>query len=526
LSSSIPLSRLSFRWQVTILGALSVILFLAVLVASFTALRYTRSSILSEEKQNVSDEAKALEREYSDRAQSVAQQDERETLDLSSDPALRLVTREVLRTADGVEGGFYSTEENKLLGYSFPTRSTLTDDLHEDSAASDAQSAILQVARRAALASKVSEKVLTIGNATILIEAVPILRGNGAVASAWAMKRLLSVPGSNRFRTYVIAVVLGISALFCVVLTLLVVRNLQSGVRKIEGGLQNLESNLASQIPLSSDPDEIQRIAQAINRLGATLQENIEREKQIEDKLRHAERLAALGRLVAGVAHEVRNPLATIRLRVQMCERASTNLSVRESCSVALEEIERLNGMVNRLLSFSRPVHMKKEFVSLSVLAEQRLQSFQEKAGSAGVRIFTNFSAPCLPVQVDPSRMAQVFDNVIQNALEAMADAGGSLWVSVTAITDSATGSWQSCVEFRDAGRGIQRDALHRVFDPFFTTKSSGTGLGLSICHELVRAHDGEIQIESVEGQGTVVRIKIPLEMQPATVSSAQSQPS
>ena len=170
---------------------------------------------------------------------------------------------------------------------------------------------------------------------------------------------------------------LGIAALACVILTLLVVRSLQSGVRKIEGGLKSLEHNLGSQIAIDRDPDEIRQIARAINRLGSTLREKIESEKQIEDRLRHAERLAALGRLIAGVAHEVRNPLATIRLRVQMCQDLG-NLDVRESCGVALQEIERLNEMVNRLLSFSRPVHLQAEPTNLGRLVEQRLDNFSE----------------------------------------------------------------------------------------------------------------------------------------------------
>jgi len=288
---------------------------------------------------------------------------------------------------------------------------------------------------------------------------------------------------------------------------------------KIECGLENLETNLSSQIPASSDPREIQQIARAINRLGATLNENIEREKEIEDRLRHSERLAALGRLVAGVAHEVRNPLSTIRLRVQMCERGTDNANIRESCAVALEEIERLNGMVNRLLSFSRPVHLRKVSVNLSRLVQQRLDSFQEKAQRAGVEFVTNFSRDGKPTEVDQNRMAQVFDNVIQNAIEAMSDSGGTLRVSVASEMNATATAWQTNVEFRDAGNGITTDTLHRIFDPFFTTKPSGTGLGLSICHELVRAHGGEIHVESVEGQGTVVHISVPLQIEAVNYS-------
>jgi signal transduction histidine kinase len=291
----------------------------------------------------------------------------------------------------------------------------------------------------------------------------------------------------------------------------LVVRNLQSGVRKIESSLQDLESDLTSQIPTGSDPEEIERIAQAINRLGTSLKDNIDREKRIEDRLRHAERLAALGRLVAGVAHEVRNPLATIRLRVQMVQRDLRNTRADDSCSIALEEIERLNGMVNRLLNFSRPVRFQPEPTNLNQLTEQRLNRFMESAEGKGIQIITTFPEDGALIPIDQSKMSQVFDNVIQNAIEAMTESGGTLWVSVTSQIKSASGTDKVRVEFRDSGNGINSSMISRIFDPFFTTKASGTGLGLSICHEFVRAHGGEIQIESTEGDGTSVRIILPV---------------
>jgi signal transduction histidine kinase len=325
------------------------------------------------------------------------------------------------------------------------------------------------------------------------------------------MERIQNLPGSNRFRAYLITVALGVAAIVCVILTLLVVRNLQSGVRKIESSLQDLESDLTSQIPTGSDPEEIERIAQAINRLGTSLKDNIDREKRIEDRLRHAERLAALGRLVAGVAHEVRNPLATIRLRVQMVQRDLRNTRADDSCSIALEEIERLNGMVNRLLNFSRPVRFQPEPTNLNQLTEQRLNRFMESAEGKGIQIITTFPEDGALIPIDQSKMSQVFDNVIQNAIEAMTESGGTLWVSVTSQIKSASGTDKVRVEFRDSGNGINSSMISRIFDPFFTTKASGTGLGLSICHEFVRAHGGEIQIESTEGDGTSVRIILPV---------------
>ncbi len=288
----------------------------------------------------------------------------------------------------------------------------------------------------------------------------------------------------------------------------------------MEKGLEDLEQNLSSRIVADDDPQEIQRIASAINRLGATLREKIAGEKQIEDQLRHAERLAALGRLIAGVAHEVRNPLATIGLRVQMCQQISGDEAVQDSCAVALAEIERLNGMVSRLLSFSQPVQLLTEPVNICQLIEERLERAADRARSVRVRFLTNFPVDRRPVPLDASRMAQVFDNVIQNAIESMSQSGGTLCVNVASNGTKQSGRQEMCVEFNDTGSGMEPSVMRRVFDPFFTTKSTGTGLGLSICHELIRAHGGEIQLRSSMGHGTSVRLLLPV-VEPSPRTSA-----
>jgi len=341
------------------------------------------------------------------------------------------------------------------------------------------------------------------------MSAVPVREGYSVVGSAWTVKRLSDVPGANRFRAYLITSGLAAAALASVLLTLLVIRNLQGGVRKIESGLQALEGNLSSRINVVDEPQEIKHIVQAINRLGTTLKEKMDYEKQMEGQLRHAERLASLGRLVAGVAHEVRNPLATIRLRVQMCRRDASDPKVKESCVVALEEIERLNGIVNRLLNFARPIQLELEPVDLRTLVRERVHSFDDYALSHHVQLMTNLPNRNFLIMIDKDRMAQVFDNIIQNALEAMADHGGTLSVTVASHKENEDGNGV-CVEFQDTGKGMKSADIGHVFDPFFTTKPSGTGLGLSICHELVRAHGGDIKIESEEGRGTNVTVTIP----------------
>ena len=193
-----------------------------------------------------------------------------------------------------------------------------------------------------------------------------------------------------------------------------------------------------------------------------------------------------------------------------MCRRDTDNPHVKESCSVALEEIERLNGMVNRLLSFARPVQLHLESADLRNLVEERMESFRDWARKRGITLTTELPGKDISLQIDKDRMAQVFDNVIQNAIEAMSEGGGTLSVTLASQLDKTDKGSGVCVEFRDTGRGMKSSIISHVFDPFFTTKPTGTGLGLSICHELVQAHGGSIRVDSEEGRGTNVKITIP----------------
>jgi signal transduction histidine kinase len=513
LGLKFPLSKLSFRWQITLLGALVVVLLLAVLVAASTALRYTTSAVLSDEKKSLSATTRELVREY-EASRPSGQEKEQPPLEdpfgASSRELLTLLARVVLQKAEGGAAGFYSSARDDLAGYAFSGRKGTAGPGDLSSADnSNLRPEIVQVARAAVLTGRPSEQVLTGIRDFTLVEALPIRVGQNYVGSAWAMESLPSIPGTNRFRAYAIAVLLGAAALFCVILTLIVVHNLQNGVRKIEGGLASLEHNLASQLPTGGDPNEIQRIVLAINRLGAALRENMEREKHLENRLRHSERLTALGKLVAGVAHEVRNPLATIRLRVQMCQRNSRDAGSQESCAVALEEIERLNNIVGRLLNFAEPMSLHVQPIRIDSLVEQRLDAFREAAQKKGVRFLSDFRNDGSTLNLDQGRMAQVFDNIIQNALDAMPE--GGILSTILSAQSLENGERALCIEFRDTGKGIDSSVIGRVFDPFFTTKAAGTGLGLSICHELVRAHQGEIDVESRQGYGTTVRILIPL---------------
>lgn len=514
LPSKVSLSRLSFRWQVSLLGTLVVILSLAVLFAIVATLRYTKSAVLNTEKKHLAETARSLAQEYEDRADSARSNKQQAPLDDphsgSSRELLALISRLVLQNSEGIGGGFYSLSDDTLVGAFDPSGDMSPASAGSNDLTQVENQAVLEIARSSATTRQSSERVMVSATGLFLISAMPIREGYSVVGSAWSVKRISDLPGANRFRAYLITAGLAAAALASVLLTLLVIRNLQGGVRKIENGLQTLENNLSSRIDTTNEPAEIQHIVHAINRLGMTLKGKLEHEKQIESQLRHAERLASLGRLVAGVAHEVRNPLATIRLRVQMCRRDAADANVKESCRVALEEIERLNGIVNRLLSFARPIQLQLESVDLKGLVQERIRSFEELALQRQIQLMTNLPTRNFLALVDKDRMAQVFDNIIQNALEAMSEHGGTLSVTLTSQAMKAEEQPRLSVEFQDTGKGMDSAEVSHVFDPFFTTKPSGTGLGLSISHELVRAHGGDIKIESEQGRGTNVLITIP----------------
>ena len=516
MPSKVSLSRLSFRWQVTLLGTLVAVLSLAVLLAIVATLRYTKTAVLNNEKKRLTETSRNLAQEYEERADSAQKNKQGALLEDSNSVNLKellaLISHLVLQNSEGIGGGFYSLPQDQLVGSFYPPGSTSIGSAENTDLPQAEHQMVLEVSQSAAKTRQASERVISGPTGLFLISAMPIRDGYAVAGSAWTVKHISDLPGANRFHAYLITVGLGTAALASVLLTLMVIRNLQGGVRKIENGLQGLEANLSSRIDTTNEPAEIQHIVQGINKLGATLREKLAHEKQIEGQLRHAERLASLGRLVAGVAHEVRNPLATIRLRVQMCRRDSSSTNVKESCHIALEEIERLNGIVNRLLNFARPIQLQLEAVDLKELVQERLRSFEESALRRQVQLMTNLPARGFLGLVDKGRMAQVFDNVIQNALDAMSDRGGTLSVTLKTGGQGKKPGENSKLsfEFHDNGDGMDSAVASHVFDPFFTTKPSGTGLGLSISHELVRAHGGDIKIESEQGRGTNVMITIP----------------
>jgi signal transduction histidine kinase len=235
------------------------------------------------------------------------------------------------------------------------------------------------------------------------------------------------------------------------------------------------------------------------------LREKLANERELEGKLRSSERMAALGKVAAGVAHELRNPLATIRLRTQMSIRDSSDADVRRNGSIVLEEIARLDQMVERLLYFARPLKVQRQNVKICELVQASVETMSQIESQSRSRITLASCDQTLETSGDPSALRQVFDNLIRNAIEATQVTGGEVMVSAQHDQDIAQ------IEVRDRGTGIRPEDLPHIFDPFFTTKQSGTGLGLSICYEIIKAHGGDIEAHSEPGQGATIVVSLPV---------------
>ena len=225
-------------------------------------------------------------------------------------------------------------------------------------------------------------------------------------------------------------------------------------------------------------------------------------------RLYRAERLATTGQLAAGAAHEIRNPLASIRSTLQFVKgRLAQEPEGAEMVADLLEETDRINAIVEGMLSFSRPTEPHLANTDLAEVISQAMRLLEPTARKSHVEIHTCFPTEPALVRADADQLKQLLLNVAMNALQAMSG-GGELTVLVSRWSTAVDRpEWK--VEFADTGAGIAPEDLEKVFDPFFTTKRDGTGLGLSICHSIVQAHGGEIEVESTLGQGTRVGIHL-----------------
>jgi two-component system sensor histidine kinase HydH len=228
--------------------------------------------------------------------------------------------------------------------------------------------------------------------------------------------------------------------------------------------------------------------------------------RRLQDEIRRKEKLAAIGDLAAGVAHEIRNPLSSIKgIASYYKGKFADGSEDKEMAGVMVEETDRLNRVISELLEFARPSKLNLKLSDLNELLKHSALLVQQEAAAKNIQIHLNLTSGSVETEVDPDRLTQCFLNLYLNALQAMKN-GGQLTVASATNNDGSVS-----IDIKDNGSGIPADDLGKIFDPYFTTKPKGTGLGLAIVHKIVEAHQGQIKARSIIGQGTIFSIILPL---------------
>jgi two-component system NtrC family sensor kinase len=258
---------------------------------------------------------------------------------------------------------------------------------------------------------------------------------------------------------------------------------------------------------------ELEKVRRELQEWGKTLERKVEERtreiEKIQNQLFQSEKLASIGKLAAGVAHEINNPLTGILTNSSlMLEDLPENDPRREDVQTIVSETMRCRKIVKGLLDFARQTKPEKKAININQIVEASVALVENQASFHSVRIIRNFD-PSLPeTMVDKDQMQQVCINILLNAAEAM-PRGGDLRIETGF---DATGN-AVVVRFKDTGAGMPREVVDKIFDPFFTTKHSGTGLGLAISYGIIERHGGTIAVESEPGKGSTFTVRLPVVM-------------
>jgi len=259
--------------------------------------------------------------------------------------------------------------------------------------------------------------------------------------------------------------------------------------------------------------DEIELFRGVATSIGITLQNS-----QVYERMKERDRLAALGQMAAGLAHEIRNPLGSIKGAAQYLQPGPSAASNREGTSefldIIVEEVNRLNKIVSQFLDYARPYRGEQRQLEVAEVLRKTMALFAKEAeGHGKVEIATDFADRMPAVRADAEQLLQVFLNLSLNALQAM-PSGGKLWIATALRRSTRRGAAAAFLEvrFRDTGVGIPASDLKNLFIPFFTTKEKGTGLGLPISQRIIENHGGTIEVRSQPGEGATFTVLLPIE--------------
>ncbi len=231
---------------------------------------------------------------------------------------------------------------------------------------------------------------------------------------------------------------------------------------------------------------------------------DITKRRKAENDLATAEKLAVTGRVVRMIGHEIRNPLTNINLSIEQLE---SEIEVKDEFDIYFDIIkrnsERINSLITELLNSSKPAQLVMGSISINTITQEAIKLVQDRIILHGVELVTKFSVDICDINIDAEKIKIAILNILVNAVEAMEEGEGKL-----EVTTRGEGDW-CVIEISDNGSGIPADKIDSIFDPFFSGKPKGTGLGLSTTHNIIRSHNGMIDVNSEPGKGTRFTVKL-----------------
>ncbi len=421
------------------------------------------------------------------------------------DAALKKLSEQQLKVQSGLEGGFYLPFPDEFYGYSFPT-SPPPVPVYGPPPRS------YNIIKTQSLQSIEENRFIinlhSFDAAIFPLATKPIVFNSKVVGVVWVRIHI-----QNELPIIKLKQVVNIAAIISILgfMILTIISALLSGeIKGIKKEMESIRYNRAFR--LRKRWGIFGYISSNINDMLDTIEEENSQRLTLERQLNQKEKLASLGDMVAGVAHEVKTPLAIIKTRIQMWQqeiRKSDAIAEHispESMQMVIDEINRLSTLVKRLLIFSRPIDKKMKLTDINKLINEVVSFISVERNNKTIAIGQNLKSDLPLIQIDESSIKQVIINVLENSIEAMPEGG-----TINIASDIDAGNKKVIIEIADTGKGISEEIINKIFDPFYTSKESGVGLGLSISYQIVKAHNGEICFLKNLDKGTKCIIKLPL---------------
>lgn len=432
------------------LGSVGTLFYNAYTAATFPQQELQVRGSLQEASRLMADSANSALRSFPQQAEELHQ-------------ALRAATNHALANFVGVEGGFYVRDTDRFIGYGFPTAGPQHPTEPHRTDPPPLEAPLIRLQAQQSLSEQTPLfTVRDIGPSRVMVVTEAIGPDRPARASTWAMVRLTGPEQlENQLRRYKISVVFALAGFaLSLVLTLTLTRSLRG-----------------------------QRAEQA----------------KLLGELRRSEQLAALGKLLAGVAHEIRNPLAGIRSTIQLWQRTPDQVQAAGSIDAILNATERLNELLTRLLHFARTEHAERKPVQMNEVVAETFKLLDAQADAQKITLECELEQGLPMVPASPTAMRQLLLNLLTNALQAMPNGG-----RLRCRTRHQRQTQAVEITVTDTGPGVSLEDRKHLFEPFFTTRAEGTGLGLALCREIVLQHGGTIELVAESDTGTTFRVLLP----------------